>query len=150
MKFKNLFLVTLLLISCTNYSFAQTDPINTSQASCGTAIPDEKWENQLSALVKQTKANINANKQQAVPYTIPVIIHVIHGGQAVGTYPNLASGQLISQIQTLNNDYGGIGYNTSIYPINAFLSYANSPTISPNSLDALNRIKIANCGVFIV
>ena len=125
--------------------FAQ---INQSQATnfCGSPVPDIAWEARLQELIRENKTSNNLNKQQSL-YTIPVIIHVIHGGQAVGTYPNLSNGQLVSQIQTLNNDYGGIGYNSGIYPLNAFSAYALSQSLPGNNLDQINRVKIANCGV---
>jgi hypothetical protein len=78
---------------------------------------------------------------------IPVIIHVIHGGQTPGTYPNLAQGQLNSQIQVLNDDYAGVGYNSSTYPINAFTAWATNTFIAAASKDGLGRIKIANTGI---
>ncbi len=125
---------------------AQMGQIDGHQNLCGSPVPDLAWEAQLQALISQNKVSQSGQKQQSL-YTIPVIIHVIHGGQAVGTYPNLSNGQLVSQIQTLNNDYGGIGYNSGIYPLNAFSAYAMSQALPSNNLDQINRVKIANCGV---
>ncbi len=116
------------------------------QPFCATPIPDQQWEAEFSKLVVQTKAQQSTNKQQAL-YTIPVIIHVIHGGQSVGTYPNLANGQLVSQIQSLNYDFGGIGYNSSFYPLSAFTSYALNQSLSASNLDLINRVKIADCNI---
>lgn len=87
---------------------------------------------------------INISAQTCV---IPVIIHVVHGGQAVGTYPNLAQGQLNSQIQVLNDDYAGTGFNVSLYPGSAFTAYATNTIISAASKDGLGRIKIANTNI---
>ncbi len=48
--------------------------------------------------------------------TIPVIVHVVHNGEAVGTGANISSAQVSSQIEVLNNDFrkkvGTSGYNT--------------------------------------
>jgi len=63
----------------------------------------------------------------------------------VGTYPNLAYGQLTSQIQVLNQEFGGIGYNSNTYPSNAFVNYAAS-LLTANK-DANGRVKIANTGI---
>lgn len=125
---------------------AQTDGSNQTALFCGSGVPDIQWEAQMQQLIRANKGNGGQQKQQSL-YTIPVIIHVIHGGQAVGTYPNLSNGQLVSQIQTLNNDYGGIGYNSGVYPLNAFSAYALSQALPGNNLDQINRVKIANCGV---
>lgn len=144
---KNKLLILILCVAL-NFKFinikAQTN--QSVNLTCGTAMPDIQWETEFAQLIEKTKQSSSANKQQAI-FTIPVIIHVIHGGQAIGTYPNLAAGQLISQIQTLNNDFGGIGFNSSIYPLNAFSNYAVNQNIPSTNLDLLNRIKIANCGI---
>jgi hypothetical protein len=78
---------------------------------------------------------------------IPVIIHVIHGGQAPGTYPNLAQGQLNSQIQVLNDDHAGIGLNSGTYPSTAFTTWATNTFVTASSIDGMGRIKIANTNV---
>src|SRR5262249_46623723 len=39
-------------------------------------------------------------------YTIPVVVHVIHGGEAVGTEPNISDLQVQDQIRILNEDFG--------------------------------------------
>ena len=44
--------------------------------------------------------------------TIPVIFHIVHSGQSVGTGSNLAQARLVSQLQILNADYAGTGYGS--------------------------------------
>lgn len=60
--------------------------------------------------------NKGANRISAVR-TIPVVVHVINRGEAVGTGTNISDSQVISQITSLNNDYrkkvGTKGYNTN-------------------------------------
>jgi len=79
--------------------------------------------------------------------TITVIFHVIHGGQPVGTYPNLTQAQINSQIPVLNDDYAGIGFNSGTYPSTAFTSWATNTFIASSSLDGFGRIAIANTGI---
>lgn len=38
-------------------------------------------------------------------YTIPVVVHVIHSGQAVGVGKNISDARVLSQIQVLNEDF---------------------------------------------
>ena len=49
-------------------------------------------------------------------YRIPVVVHVVHNGEAVGTGPNISEAQVISQIEVLNEDFrrkaGTNGFNT--------------------------------------
>lgn len=38
-------------------------------------------------------------------YTIPVVVHIIHSGQAIGTGSNISDAQVLSQINVLNKDF---------------------------------------------
>jgi hypothetical protein len=118
-----------------------------TQKRCGTEVPSQQWETEFQKLIAQFKNDPQASISQSGPYTIPVIVHIIHGGQSIGIYPNLAQAQVNSQIQVLNDDFGGIGYNSGSYPSNAFVSWAATEGIPSSHLDGLNRIKIANCNV---
>src|SRR6185312_1560825 len=119
---------------------------------CATQPPSAAWDNWFNAKVESFKQqtasqrNGNATVYTLNTYTIPVVFHIIHGGQAVGTYPNLAQAQINSQITVLNQDYGGAGFQTSTYPATAFTAYAAAPTnsVSAASIDANGRIAIAN------
>ena len=120
---------------------------------CGTAAPSAAWDAAFNKDVEKYKAEKEAamanGKTTATSYTIPIIFHVIHGGQTVGTFPNLAAAQINSQITVLNQDYGGVGYQTSTYPATAFVAYAAAATnsVSAASKDASGRVGIANCGI---
>lgn len=47
--------------------------------------------------------------------TIPVVVHIVHNGSAIGTDENIADAQVLSQIQVLNQDFRRMfdtpGYN---------------------------------------
>lgn len=49
--------------------------------------------------------------------TIPVVVHIIHNGDAIGTNENIADAQVLSQITVLNQDFrkmlGTPGHNTN-------------------------------------
>jgi hypothetical protein len=138
------YLAFLILLGLSSFQLqAQTVA---PQRVCGTEVPSQQWEEEFQNLMRQSFPN-QASKQNTPLYTIPVIIHVIHGGQAVGTYPNLAQAQLVSQIKVLNNDFGGIGYNNGNYTVTAFSNWAVNENLPANSLDAAGRVKIANCNV---
>jgi gliding motility-associated-like protein len=114
---------------------------------CGTIVPDAHYDSLFQHQVINF-LNTNSNLQRVqTTYQIPVIIHVIHGGQTVGTFPNLAQGQLNSQIQVLNDDYAGIGFNSGTYPASAFQSYASNTLIAAPSKDGAGRIGISNTGI---
>jgi len=45
------------------------------------------------------------HRPKSASYQIPVVVHIIHNGEAVGTGTNLSVAQVQSQIKTLNLDY---------------------------------------------
>ena len=65
----------------------------------GTLEDTYQWLNQEVA-----KREANPNKTNVV-VTIPVIVHVIHNGEAVGSGTNISQAQINSQITVLNQDY---------------------------------------------
>src|SRR5436305_1983526 len=123
------------------------------QRTCGTPVPPQQWEDEFQKQVanfiaqQNLSANAKGNNSTQSVYTIPVIIHVIHGGQAVGTFPYLAQGQLNSQVQVLNDDFAGVGQNVGNYPANAFTTWATNTIVSAASKDGSGRIKISNTGI---
>ena len=97
------------------------------------------------------KLRINsANRVSASPVrTIPVVVHVINRGEAVGTGTNISNAQVISQITTLNNDYrkksGTSGYNTNPVGADANIEFAlavRDPNGNPtNGIDRISYDK---------
>ena len=162
MKLKNILLAILFFVGIIfsqklisqNDAHASKIIQGPTQRTCGTGIPSQQWESlfqqQIAAFLAAnpdiTNGKLGGNNNQAV-YTIPVIIHVIHGGQAVGTFPNLAQGQCNSQIQVLNDDFAGVGQNVGNYPASAFTTWATNTIVSAASKDGFGRIKIANTGI---
>ncbi|MES2543889.1 MAG: Calx-beta domain-containing protein [Bacteroidota bacterium] len=76
----------------------------------------EEFEAWLAPKIAQIKADKAAGRNVQTVYNIPVVIHVIHNGDAIGTGENISDAQAASQIQVLNNDFrrlmGTPGYNT--------------------------------------
>ena len=101
----------ILLIFAATFLNAQNKPATVK--TCGTGVPDQAWNDWFNTKVEEFKKNNPAAKGQSVNYTIPVIFHVIHGGQSVGTFPNISQAQINSQILVLNNDFAGTGFNVS-------------------------------------
>jgi hypothetical protein len=149
-------LVGKLSFAQTNKTVGQTTPISTGELpnrGCATQVPSQQWETQFQQLITEylqqhpEEAKMMSNASVMAGYSIPVIMHVIHGGQAVGTFPNLAQGQLTSQVTVLDNDFSGIGQNVGNYPATAFQNFATNPLISAASKDASGRIAIMNCNI---
>lgn len=66
---------------------------------------NEEFEAWLAPKVAEVRASRMAGKNIQQIYNIPVVIHIIHNGDAIGTGENITSAQAISQINVLNEDY---------------------------------------------
>ena len=63
------------------------------------------------AEIKQYRLTQNKSSQI---YNIPVVVHVLHKGEAVGTGTNISDAQINSAISHLNQVYGGQTANSPI------------------------------------
>jgi PKD repeat protein len=65
----------------------------------------EQWlQNEIAVYNANNANNANSRGGRQV-YTIPVIVHVIHNGEAVGSGRNISQAQVNSQIAVLNEDF---------------------------------------------
>ncbi len=75
----------------------------------------EKFEEKIAKHIKANKLKAS-QRGVAVVYTIPVVVHVIHNGEPIGTGTNISDAQVLSQIQVLNEDFrrltGTRGFNS--------------------------------------
>ena len=106
LRFKSILLITML--------FCQIS--STGQNSCATGAPPEEWETAFRELVKKQAETMLAGKSQGIHRVIPVIVHVLHNGENIGTYPNIDSNQIKTQIDVLNNDFAGTGAGVAGVP----------------------------------
>lgn len=140
MKKNSWIILLLILISIRNYA-------QIPNRGCGTQAPTTQYDSLFQQKIIDYLNTTTAASRVQSTFQIPVIFHVIHGGQAIGTFPNIAQAQLNSQVQVLNDDYSGIGFNTGTYPSTAFLNYAMNTQVLPGSKDAFGNIAIANTGI---
>lgn len=97
---------------------------------CTSEIPSDAWEDAFQMLI----SNRETSKSTTTAYQIPVIFHIIHGGENVGTFPNIEAQQVNSQILVLNQDYTGTGLNINNFPTNAFVNWAINQAIPSANL----------------
>ena len=80
-------------------------------------MTDAQFEAWVTPLVNRYAALRTSSKTAAAVITIPVVVHVIYNGQAIGVAPNITDAQVQSQITVMNQDYGRMigtpGYNTN-------------------------------------
>lgn len=85
------------LFFCTLVGFAQ-DRCATPDMDASRLVRFESW-------LEGKKAE-SLNKRQAdVVYTIPVVVHVIHKGEAIGTGYNIPTQRILEQLEILNQDF---------------------------------------------
>lgn len=74
--------------------------------------------------------------------TIPVVVHVMHIGEAIGTGTNISNAQIQSAINNLNDAFGGTGgYNTVNTNIQFCLAQRDP---SNNSTTGINRVNASS------
>lgn len=76
----------------------------------------EQFESWMTGKIQELRTQRLADPNNTtVIYSIPVVIHIIHNGDAVGSDENISDAQAISQITVMNEDYrrmvGTRGYN---------------------------------------
>ena len=76
----------------------------------------ETYEQLMAPKIAAIKAEMQSGTQRALQFTIPVVVHVIHNGEPIGTGANISDAQVLSQIQVLNEDFrrlaGTRGFNS--------------------------------------
>ncbi len=121
-NFSSLFLQILTTFSLVFFSLPL---IGQSHEKCGFdhIMEIAKRDNSTFELTRSQIEDFTANyveDRSAATTDIPTVIHVVHNGEAVGTYPNLSDVQLNSAISNLNEAF----QNTGPY---ASTAYYNSP-----------------------
>lgn len=113
----------------------------------------EEFENWLAPKIAKIKADRLSGRSSRVIYTIPVVIHIMHNGEPVGTAPNITDAQAISQITVMNEDFRRMagtrgGDNTSglaeDVEINFCLAQQDE---SGNSTTGINRVDMGQDGI---
>lgn len=111
-------------------------------------MSNAKFEAWLAPLVKKETEFRKSAKSKATKeiIKIPVVVHVIHNGEAIGTAPNITDAQVQSQITVLNQDFRKMlntpGYNN--HPDGAdieieFVLAKQDPNGNPtNGIDRVN------------
>lgn len=79
-----------------------------SQERCGTITPGsgdfELWM-ESKKITKKNKSQNRANNTTQSVYQIPVVFHVLHNGEAVGSGANISDHRIKQQLETLNEDF---------------------------------------------
>lgn len=85
------------------------------QENFSTRANEAQFESWINEKIAERKAATANQKSGNSVLTVPVVVHIIHNGDALGAGENIKNLQVMSQIQVLNEDYrkaaGTPGYN---------------------------------------
>jgi len=79
------------------------------------AQDESDFENWIQAKIQERRIRTLAQglaQTEAEVLTIPIVVHVIHNGEAVGEGSNISEAQIQSQIQVLNEDFRRMNADT--------------------------------------
>lgn len=93
----------------TQYHYAQVNG-----RKCASPKVDASYEAAFQDMLQKHQQFAN-NKKAVTVYNIPVIFHVIHSGQNVGTSINISQAQINSQVAILNQDFRKINADFSTW-----------------------------------
>ncbi len=104
----------------------------------GRRFSDAQFEEWLAPHIAKIKADRAAGRAQMAVYNIPVVIHIVHDGDAVNSVgnivgENISDEQALSQIQVMNEDYRRMmgtpgGANTTGVAIDAEINFCLAVT----------------------
>lgn len=107
----------------------------------------EKW---IAPLVSEQKNRIASKSSKVASIiSIPVVVHIIHNGDALGTGENITDAQVRSQIKVLNQDYrkmmGTRGYNNNVVGADTEIEFCLAAVDpSGNMTNGINRREFSN------
>ncbi len=121
-------LLSLVLVTFLNQTLLAQAPIRKVDQQCATMEMDSllrakypqlgtlnEFERDLQVKMLDLKKKMQAGRLAATVITIPIIVHIVHNGESIGTGRNISQAQVQSQLATLNEDYrrklGTRGYN---------------------------------------
>ncbi|RBA29061.1 choice-of-anchor J domain-containing protein [Flavobacterium tibetense] len=111
----------------------------------GLAAPDDVFENWIAPKIQELRSARLANPNQThAVITIPVVVHVIHDGDAVGSGENIADLQVLSQIQVMNEDFRRIAGTPGFGPgVDVEIEFCMAQTDpNGNPTNGINRVNL--------
>ncbi|WP_139001080.1 M43 family zinc metalloprotease [Hyunsoonleella aestuarii] len=70
-----------------------------------TMMGSKVFEDKIKVIMESYKSQKTLNSGKRAVITIPVVVHVFHNGEPIGTGPNISDAQVFSQIKVLNEDF---------------------------------------------
>jgi hypothetical protein len=117
--FENTFLILLFAV-CPYTLFSQircgtveyTEKLKTEKTLFEDKEIFEKWIREK----QRQKARMDGARRTTSTFQVPVVVHVIHNGEAVGIGKNIQDAQILSQISVLNKDFNRLNTDAGETP----------------------------------
>ncbi|MEM7296953.1 MAG: zinc metalloprotease, partial [Bacteroidota bacterium] len=91
---------------------------------CGAKVPSTgEFENWMELKIEEKLSRYRQKAPEAIVYQIPVVVHIFHKGETIGTGTNLSYERIQAQIDTLNADFRRLNEDAVNTPAD-FLSVA--------------------------
>jgi hypothetical protein len=108
------------------------------QAKYPNRATKEEFEAWIAPIVKKINEDKKTGRNVQVVYNIPVVIHIVHNGDALGTGENITDAQAISQITVMNQDFRRLagtpgGANSTGLAVDCEINFCLAQT-DPNGL----------------
>ncbi|MEZ4776815.1 MAG: M43 family zinc metalloprotease [Bacteroidia bacterium] len=154
LKYSLLLIVSLLTLSV----YSQEHPVRCATMEADDifrdAYPQLGSRDDLEEWIQQQMASGSGSLPiEGAILTIPVIVHIIHNGESVGSGTNISWAQVASQIEVLNEDYrrmlGTPGHNTHVNGADIEIEFClvtldpDSNTLAEQGVERINRNDLA-------
>jgi len=112
-------------------------------------LKNKAFETWIAPKIAKIKADQLAGRNTNAVITIPVVVHVIHSGQAIGVTRNITDLRVQSQITVLNQDYRRLlstpGYNNNAVGADIEIEFCLVKTGPDGELTTgINRVNLGN------
>jgi PKD repeat protein len=91
----------------------------------------DEFENHLQQKIAQLRSQNKNGRTLSTLINIPIIVHVVHNGEAIGSGMNISQAQVQAQIAVLNEDYrkkaGTPGFNSNPVGADIEIEFCLSP-----------------------
>jgi PKD repeat protein len=89
------------------------------------------FEERIQQKILEINARAASGRTEATTITVPIVVHVIHNGEAIGTGANISQAQVQAQIEVLNEDFrrkaGTPGFNDNAVGADIEIEFCLSP-----------------------
>lgn len=111
-------IITLLLLMALSVSaFSQERNCGAMEDLEHQLQHDPEMHSRMEAIERHTEHFIQTtNGQGRAVITIPVVFHVVHNGQAVGTAENVSDAYVLAQLEQMNQDFALANSDASLIP----------------------------------